>query len=106
MSEDSLGLPFDIHGGGNDLIFPHHENEIAQSSCAHNGKPLSKYWLHNGFISMKKEKMSKSQGNIVLINDILKYLKLFGANVVKLLIIKYEYGSNLFKCAINQLLIN
>ena len=67
-----LGETIDIHLGGNDLIFPHHENEIAQSNCAHNGKSLSKYWIHNGFISMDKEKMSKSIGNIILINDILK----------------------------------
>tara|TARA_B100000686_G_scaffold301141_1_gene336210 strand:+ start:780 stop:2120 length:1341 start_codon:yes stop_codon:yes gene_type:complete len=72
MIETYLGETIDIHLGGNDLIFPHHENEIAQSNCAHNGKPLSKYWLHNGFISMDKEKMSKSVGNIILINDILK----------------------------------
>ena len=72
MIKTYLGETIDIHLGGNDLIFPHHENEIAQSNCAHNGKPLSKYWLHNGFISMDKEKMSKSVGNIVLINDILK----------------------------------
>ena len=72
MIETYLGETIDIHLGGNDLIFPHHENEIAQSKCAHDGKPLSKYWIHNGFISMDKEKMSKSIGNIVLINDILK----------------------------------
>ena len=72
MIEAYLGETIDIHLGGNDLIFPHHENEIAQSSCAHDGKPLSKYWIHNGFISMDKEKMSKSIGNIILINDILK----------------------------------
>ena len=67
-----LGETIDIHLGGNDLIFPHHENEIAQSNCAHDGKSLSKYWIHNGFISMDKEKMSKSVGNIILVNDILK----------------------------------
>ena len=72
MIKTYLGETIDIHLGGNDLIFPHHENEIAQSSCAHNGKSLSKYWIHNGFISMDKEKMSKSIGNIILINDILK----------------------------------
>ena len=72
MIEAYLGETIDIHLGGNDLIFPHHENEIAQSNCAHNGKPLSKYWIHNGFVSMDKEKMSKSVGNIILINDILK----------------------------------
>ena len=72
MIETYLGETIDIHLGGNDLIFPHHENEIAQSKCAHDGKPLSKYWIHNGFISMDKEKMSKSIGNIILINDILK----------------------------------
>ena len=70
--ETYLGETIDIHLGGNDLIFPHHENEIAQSTCSHNGKPLSKYWIHNGFISMAKKKMSKSAGNIILIDNLLK----------------------------------
>ena len=72
MIKTYLGETIDIHLGGNDLIFPHHENEIAQSNSVHDGKPLSKYWIHNGFISMDKKKMSKSVGNIILVNDILK----------------------------------
>ena len=59
------GETIDIHGGGLDLIFPHHENEIAQSRCAHGGAPLARYWVHNGFVDMGAEKMSKSLGNIV-----------------------------------------
>jgi len=66
-----LGETIDIHGGGNDLIFPHHENELAQSSCAHGGAPLARYWLHNGFLTMDKEKMSKSLGNIVTVHELL-----------------------------------
>jgi cysteinyl-tRNA synthetase len=60
-----LGETIDIHGGGLDLIFPHHENEIAQSRCAHGGLPLARFWVHNGFVDMGSEKMSKSLGNIV-----------------------------------------
>ncbi len=69
MSKKYLNDEFDIHGGGRDLIFPHHENEIAQSRCANNTKSFAKYWLHNGFITMSKEKMAKSQGNILKIKD-------------------------------------
>src|SRR5213075_1984052 len=65
MIERHLGETIDIHGGGLDLIFPHHENEIAQSRCAHAGLPLARFWLHNGFVDMGAEKMSKSLGNIV-----------------------------------------
>ncbi|QAY80037.1 cysteine--tRNA ligase [Sphingosinicella sp. BN140058] len=72
MIERHLGETIDIHGGGLDLIFPHHENEIAQSRCAHRGAPLARYWLHNGFLSMAgSEKMSKSLGNVVLVGDLL-----------------------------------
>ncbi len=67
-----LGETIDIHGGGLDLIFPHHENELAQSSCAHNGAPLARYWLHNGFLSMGGgEKMSKSLGNVATVDELL-----------------------------------
>jgi cysteinyl-tRNA synthetase len=67
-----LGETIDIHGGGLDLIFPHHENEIAQSRCAHGGAPLARYWVHNGFLSMAgAEKMSKSLGNVVTVEDLL-----------------------------------
>ena len=74
MSKKTLGLPFDIHGGGRDLIFPHHENEIAQSCCssANVNEPESyaKYWMHNGFVTINSEKMSKSLGNIILTKDL------------------------------------
>jgi cysteinyl-tRNA synthetase len=65
MIQAHLGETIDIHGGGLDLIFPHHENEIAQSRCAHGGLPLARFWVHNGFVDMGSEKMSKSLGNIV-----------------------------------------
>ena len=69
MSKKFLGNEFDIHGGGIDLIFPHHENEIAQSRCANDTDVFANYWVHNAFITMSNEKMSKSQGNILKIND-------------------------------------
>lgn len=71
MIEKSLGETIDIHAGGVDLVFPHHENEIAQSACAHGGKALANYWLHNGFLSMDAEKMSKSTGNVVTVHGML-----------------------------------
>jgi cysteinyl-tRNA synthetase len=71
MIRAHLGETIDIHGGGLDLIFPHHENEIAQSRCAHGGAPLARYWVHNGFVDMGAEKMSKSLGNIVTPADLL-----------------------------------
>jgi cysteinyl-tRNA synthetase len=71
MSETYLGETFDIHGGGLDLIFPHHENEIAQSVCSHGGKPFVRYWAHNGFVTVDGEKMSKSLGNFRTIRDVL-----------------------------------
>jgi len=69
MSKKFLGDEFDIHGGGMDLIFPHHENEIAQSRCANDTKVFAKYWIHNAFITISNEKMAKSQGNILKIKD-------------------------------------
>ncbi|WP_440926297.1 cysteine--tRNA ligase [Candidatus Pelagibacter sp.] len=69
MSKKYLGNEFDIHGGGVDLLFPHHENEIAQSRCANDSKAFANYWLHNAFITMSNEKMAKSQGNILKIKD-------------------------------------
>jgi len=73
MIEKHLGRTIDIHGGGLDLIFPHHENEIAQSRCAHEGAPLARYWVHNGFLSMAgSEKMSKSLGNVVTVGELLE----------------------------------
>ena len=71
MIDAHLGETIDIHGGGLDLIFPHHENEVAQSRCAHGGLPLARYWVHNGFVDMGAEKMSKSLGNIVTPADLL-----------------------------------
>ena len=79
MSEKTLGLPFDIHSGGMDLIFPHHENEIAQSCAAHNAtddvRSLAKYWFHNGFVNVDNKKMSKSLGNIHLVHELIKEYK-------------------------------
>lgn len=71
MSEQHLGLPFDIHGGGLDLIFPHHENEIAQSRCAHGGQTFARYWVHNGYLTVEGEKMSKSLGNFYTVRQLL-----------------------------------
>jgi len=78
MSEHHLGKVFDIHGGGLDLIFPHHENEIAQSCCAHDTNKMANYWLHNGFVQVEGRKMSKSEGNFVTIHDLLETDKFGG----------------------------
>ncbi|PHR91330.1 MAG: cysteine--tRNA ligase [Robiginitomaculum sp.] len=72
MIEKTLGTTIDIHCGGQDLKFPHHENEIAQSACAHGGAPLAKFWVHNGFLQMDSEKMSKSLGNVKLVHELLE----------------------------------
>jgi cysteinyl-tRNA synthetase len=72
MIETHLGATIDIHGGGHDLQFPHHENELAQSTCAHDGAPLCRYWVHNGFVNVDAEKMSKSLGNVLLVRDLLQ----------------------------------
>ena len=72
MIRAHLGETIDIHGGGIDLVFPHHENELAQSRCAHAGAPLARYWLHNGFVDMGSEKMSKSLGNVITPEELLK----------------------------------
>jgi cysteinyl-tRNA synthetase len=71
MSENTLGETFDIHGGGLDLIFPHHENEIAQSVCAHDGRPFARYWIHNGMLTVGGAKMAKSEGNFVTVREVL-----------------------------------
>ena len=96
MSEKTLGLPFDIHGGGRDLIFPHHENEIAQSCCssADEDKPESyaKYWMHNGFVTIDGEKMSKSLGNIILVNDLTKK---YHGEVIRLALLSSHYRQGL-----------
>jgi len=89
MSAEYLGETFDIHGGGKDLIFPHHENEIAQSEGA-SGKQFVKYWIHNGFVNIDQEKMSKSLGNFLLIKDVLKR---FHPEAVRLFLLSNHYRS-------------
>lgn len=89
MAKKYLGDTIDIHAGGEDLIFPHHENEIAQSECA-NGKPFAKYWLHNGFINIDNEKMSKSKGNFFTLRDIANE---FSYEVVRFFILTAHYRS-------------
>jgi cysteinyl-tRNA synthetase len=91
MSCRLLGEHFDIHGGGQDLQFPHHENEIAQSEGA-NGRPFVNTWMHNGFVRVDEEKMSKSLGNFFLIRDILKR---YDAEVVRFFILRAHYRSPL-----------
>ena len=88
MSEKYLGKIFDIHGGGLDLIFPHHENEIAQSCCNNNTKNFANYWVHNGFLTFNKEKMSKSSGNII---SITKAVKKYSGQVVRLALLSSHY---------------
>tara|TARA_Y100000590_G_scaffold135719_1_gene155338 strand:+ start:677 stop:2035 length:1359 start_codon:yes stop_codon:yes gene_type:complete len=88
MSEKFLGKHFDIHGGGLDLVFPHHENEIAQSCCANNNEKFANYWLHNGFVTFDKEKMSKSIGNIVTINKLSQNVN---GQVVRLALLSSHY---------------
>jgi cysteinyl-tRNA synthetase len=87
MSRKYLGKTIDIHAGGADLIFPHHENEIAQSECS-NGCKFVNYWLHNGFVTINKEKMSKSLGNFLTIDDMLKN---YDANTLRLFILTNHY---------------
>jgi len=88
MSEKFLGKQFDIHGGGLDLVFPHHENEIAQSCCANKTEKFANYWLHNGFVTFDKEKMSKSIGNIVTINKLRENVN---GQVVRLALLSSHY---------------
>ncbi|MDC6482072.1 cysteine--tRNA ligase [Pelagibacteraceae bacterium] len=88
MSEKYLGKKFDIHGGGLDLLFPHHENEIAQSCSNNSNDILANYWVHNGFLTMKKEKMSKSLGNIETITDVLKR---YNGQVIRLALLSAHY---------------
>ena len=91
MIRDTLGETIDIHCGGIDLKFPHHENEIAQSECA-NDKPLANYWMHNEFLNIGKDKMSKSEGNVVLVHDLLKD---WDGEVIRLALLKAHYRSEL-----------
>ena len=76
MAEAHLGETIDIHAGGNDLMFPHHENEIAQSTCAHGGKIFARYWLHNGMLTFGGRKMSKSLGNVMVLHELLERIRL------------------------------
>jgi len=92
MIRAHLGETIDIHGGGLDLIFPHHENEIAQSRCAHGGIPLARYWVHNGFVDMGAEKMSKSLGNIITPEELLKRHK---GETLRLALLSAHYRSPL-----------
>ncbi|MBT5658699.1 MAG: cysteine--tRNA ligase [Rhodospirillaceae bacterium] len=88
MSTDILGETFDIHGGGLDLVFPHHENEIAQSRCAHGTETMAKYWMHNGYLMVEGEKMSKSLGNFYTVHDLLDE---FPGEAIRLLLLKTHY---------------
>ena len=96
MSKKTLGLPFDIHGGGRDLIFPHHENEIAQSCCstANIDEPSSyaKYWMRNGFVTINGEKMAKSLGNIILVKDLAEN---YHGEVIRLALLSSHYRQGL-----------
>ena len=92
MSEKYLGKNLDIHGGGLDLIFPHHENEIAQSCCNNDTKNFANYWVHNGFVTINKEKMSKSLGNIISISDAVKK---YSGQVVRLALLSAHYSQPL-----------
>ncbi|WP_019961058.1 cysteine--tRNA ligase [Woodsholea maritima] len=93
MIKTTLGETIDIHGGGIDLVFPHHENEIAQSVCAHDGKPLANYWMHNGFLSLNAEKMSKSLGNVIRPNELLA--KGFSGEVLRYALMTAHYRAPL-----------
>ncbi len=88
MAKKYLGETIDIHAGGQDLVFPHHENEMAQSCCAHDGVPFARYWLHNGFLSMDQTKMSKSLGNVLLVHDLIKTVP---GEVIRLALMSAHY---------------
>jgi cysteinyl-tRNA synthetase len=88
MAGKHLGTTIDIHAGGQDLIFPHHENELAQSTCAHNGEAFARYWLHNGFLSIEHEKMSKSLGNVLLVHDLIDSIP---GEVIRLALLSAHY---------------
>lgn len=88
MAEKHLGTTIDIHAGGQDLVFPHHENELAQSRCAHDGAEFARYWLHNGFLSIDHEKMSKSLGNVLLVHDLIKSIR---GEVIRLALLSAHY---------------
>ena len=88
MAAKHLGDTIDIHAGGQDLVFPHHENELAQSRCAHGGADFARYWVHNGFLSIDHEKMAKSLGNVVLVHDLIKSIP---GEVVRLALLSAHY---------------
>lgn len=92
MIKRHLGETIDIHGGGRDLIFPHHENELAQSQCAHDGKEYVRYWMHNGYINIGGEKMSKSLGNFRMVRDLLKQ---YPGEVIRFALLSAHYRSEL-----------
>ena len=92
MIEKHLGETIDIHGGGRDLIFPHHENEVAQSECAHGGKQFVRHWMHNGYISIDGEKMSKSLGNFRMVNDLLQS---YHGETLRFALLSAQYRSEL-----------
>lgn len=92
MIEKHLGETIDIHGGGRDLIFPHHENELAQSQCAHGGTEYVRYWMHNGYINIDGEKMSKSLGNFRMVRDLLQQ---FPGEVIRFALLSAHYRSEL-----------
>ena len=88
MASKYLGRTIDIHAGGQDLVFPHHENELAQSTCAHGNSTFARYWLHNGFLSINHEKMSKSLGNILLVHELIKNIP---GEVIRLALLNAHY---------------
>ena len=88
MAEKHLGRTIDIHAGGQDLVFPHHENELAQSACAHEGDMFARYWLHNGFLGIDSTKMSKSLGNVMLVHDMVKTIP---GEVIRLALLSAHY---------------
>jgi cysteinyl-tRNA synthetase len=88
MAAKHLGRTIDIHAGGQDLVFPHHENELAQSACAHDGAALARYWLHNGYLNMDNAKMSKSLGNVLLVHDLIAMIP---GEVIRLALLGAHY---------------
>ncbi len=88
MSAAHLGRTIDIHAGGQDLVFPHHENELAQSTCVHDGEPFARFWVHNGFLSIDSTKMSKSLGNVLLVHELIKTIP---GEVIRLALLSAHY---------------
>jgi cysteinyl-tRNA synthetase len=88
MAAAHLGRTIDIHAGGQDLVFPHHENELAQSTCVHGGEPFARFWLHNGFLSIDSTKMSKSLGNVLLVHDLIRTIR---GEVIRLALLSAHY---------------